>query len=586
MYFIGVDFGHGETVVSRVPGYNGAPVSQVALRISNNNEGKKVVSAICRKEGKWSLVLGEQDYRMDDLREGFKGRIRTRSDREKESMREFAKLIFQTVLDHDTDLVYRSADDRNFELGIACPSDWIREDPDSQQEYLNFFRDECGLPVDYCIKESDAAFFTKYDRYSPEDNVFVIDLGSGTIDFTTYSGSKCIAKCCWGANLGAHIIEDALMSHIYAAGRNRENVARLIQFKREHGFHDKVEAAISLFVRSVKEAFFTENRSTYRLRVEFQELTEKWTGSSWDTCIAYEVDREEFNRIIANYMQSIRETLENARIRLTANGITPNRVLLSGGASRMPFIREYAEQIFGTHVDVDPQPECVVSNGIALYIQKYHQAYDALLKSLSEIDFESIYKKADTEATADAIQELVPEAVSRVKECDGATGDRIRTIFCDFINDLNENNMTFRNLVLSRLRSTLNAHAERAIAGAYKQVFGLDVDVSDVAIDIEAHVLAFSPANFQVGGAWYGHFTNWIDQASGRFSFTWDKPRSYDERCKIAEGVKASLVAHLSSMSITYGNLDSIVEHVVRQVVYYTVDIFRKKQLFEMTFNQ
>ena len=225
MYFVGIDFGHGETTVSRVPGYNGAPVSQIAIKPSNNNEGKKIVSAVCRRNNKWSLVYGTEDYKLEDIREGFKGRISQMSERDKESMREFAKLIFATILKNDTDLEYHSPDDKNFELGIACPSDWVRVDSNSQQEYLNFFRYECGLPVDHCIKESDAAFFTKFSGYASNDKVFVIDLGSSTIDFTTYSDSKCISSCCWGANLGAHRIEDALKPHIYRFDKNKENVA-------------------------------------------------------------------------------------------------------------------------------------------------------------------------------------------------------------------------------------------------------------------------------------------------------------------------------------------------------------------------
>ena len=42
MYFIGIDFGHGETTVSRAPGYNGVPVTQIAIKkTANNNEVKK-----------------------------------------------------------------------------------------------------------------------------------------------------------------------------------------------------------------------------------------------------------------------------------------------------------------------------------------------------------------------------------------------------------------------------------------------------------------------------------------------------------------------------------------------------------------
>ena len=40
MIYIGIDFGHGETTVSRVPGYNGLPVSQIALTNTNNAANK------------------------------------------------------------------------------------------------------------------------------------------------------------------------------------------------------------------------------------------------------------------------------------------------------------------------------------------------------------------------------------------------------------------------------------------------------------------------------------------------------------------------------------------------------------------
>lgn len=583
MYFVGIDFGHGETTVSRVPGYNGAPVSQIAIKPANNNEGKKIVSAVCRRDNQWSLVYGEQDYRLEDIREGFKGRISQMSKRDKESMREFAKLIFATILKNDTDLKYKSPDDKNFDLGIACPSDW---DANSQQEYLNFFRIECGLPVDHCIKESDAAFFTKFGGYAYNDKVFVIDLGSSTIDFTTYSESKCISKCCWGANQGAHMIEDALMPHIYGFAKNRENVARLKQFKANNGLIDNVEAAISLFVRSAKEKFYTENRASFKLRIEYQELTERWPDSSWELCIVYEVSKDEFNRIIANYMQSIHQTLQNAQIKLKTNGIIPNRILLSGGACRMPFIREYAKQIFHVDVDVDQQPECVVSNGIALYAQKFDEAFHDLLNSLGKINFESIYKKADTDATADAIRELVPSVVSEVKNYSGCTGNRMRTMFCDFIKGLDESNTKFKDLVLYKLKSTLNSAARQAITSAYNNVFNLEVNTSDVNINVQANILSFYQESFKPGGGWYNNFTIWIASSSGRYDFTWDKPRDYSERCKIADGVKSYLTSYVSSMNITYPNLDSLVEDIVKQVVKYTIEIFKKKQLFDMTFRQ
>ena len=85
-YFVGIDFGHGETTVSRVPGYNGMPVSQIPLTTGTNVADKKVISAICKRGGEWSLVLSGLDYKSDELREGFKGMIHTLSAENKESL--------------------------------------------------------------------------------------------------------------------------------------------------------------------------------------------------------------------------------------------------------------------------------------------------------------------------------------------------------------------------------------------------------------------------------------------------------------------------------------------------------------------
>lgn len=414
MYFVGINIGIDKTTVSRLPGYNGEQVSQIILNPHSHGGfgGKSIDTAICRNNGEWSLVYGKQDYKLEDIREGFKGRISRMTDRDKESMREFAKLIFATILRNDTNLRYNSPDDKNFELGIACPSVWVPEDPNAQQEYLDFFRNECGVPVDFCMKEDDALYYSRCERFNEDDAVFVIDIGTSLIDFSTYVKSRCVSQCCWGINLGTHRIQDDLMPHIYGFDMNRENVARLKQFKANNGLIDDVGAAISLLVCSAIEEFYTEKRATFNLSITYDELTCGWTGYPWDICIAYEVSKDEFNRIIANYMQSIHETLQNARIKLNTNGITPKLILLSGGAIGMPFIQEYAEQIFGVKVDIDPQPEFLIANGIALYM--YHGSM-FLDKFLAELKLGLIgitvlninYQKIDM-AIGHALRKLLP----------------------------------------------------------------------------------------------------------------------------------------------------------------------------------
>ena len=596
MYYIGIDFGHGETTVSRAPGYNGAGVSQIAIKQANDNEGKKIVSAVCKKNNQWSLVYGEQDYKSEDVRQGFKGLISTMSSRDKESMREFSKLVFKAILEHDTDLEYVSYDDKNFELGIACPSDWVRQDSNAQKEYLDFFRNECGLPVDHCIKESDAAFFTKYDKYSPDDSVFVIDLGSSTIDFTTYSHSKCIVDCCWGANLGAHIIEDALMPHILKAGRNVENLQNLKNFRSTHQLAGNVDEAISLFVRFYKEVYYSQKQDLYTAIIPYINLTPGWPGKAWDVCIGFEATKAEFEKIISSYMMSIKETLSNAKIRLNLNGITPNRVLLSGGASRMPFIREYAEQIFGVKVDVDQQPECVVSNGIALYAKKQREALNKLNHEIEAMDFISIYKEADRYATADSINDFSGRIINVIKNCTHNTGHTIRVAFSRFLYGLDARDPKYLELFSKKLLHNINERVSRELASIIwiefsKRVYPDEIRIMKEDLNIQYMNWRGAPEDLLAG-----KISDWIDKTAHAadivaFSFTdfnWEKERNIYEVNSLVNGTLSRMINYFKydADSIAYNNDDllRVCKDLKDSVIDVAERIFFQKQLFQTTF--
>lgn len=263
MFYIGIDFGHGETSVSRVPGTNNQPVSRIPLRISGNFAEQKVYSAIyLDNDGKWQFVGSEEDLKRPEIKEGFKGMIHALDDDKREALCEFAKLVFKAILDNDKELHYNpETGDANFVICIANPSDWRRQNPNNPKEYLTFFQEEAGIkPAKMCINESDAAFYTKFKGYVPSDKVFVIDLGSSTIDFTTYQNSICNRECCWGANLGAHLVEDKLVEYGYTSAEEKEENTKgmlLVQEEREKLHMGTADSALSLAARFEKEAYFT-----------------------------------------------------------------------------------------------------------------------------------------------------------------------------------------------------------------------------------------------------------------------------------------------------------------------------------------
>ena len=606
MIYIGIDFGHGETTVSRVPGYNGSPVSQIALTNTNNAANKKIKSAVCKKNDQWSLVYSPDDFRSADLREGFKAMVkgpsnceyRVMSPKDKESMREFAKLVFDAIIRYDGGLKYKSFEDRNFVLGIACPSGWVKEDPYAQQEYLDFFRNECGLPVDICIKESDAAFFTKFynQQYNVNDRVFVIDLGSSTIDFTTYSGGKCISDLCWGECLGAHLIDDLLVNAIINAGNNAANIANLNAHRQQHGLGN-CDSALSLYTRDYKEGVYTRADRTnqdpvHSVRIGYDNLTVNWTGGIWDDCVRYSVTDTEFQDIVRSYMDRMRDTLQNAKIRLEQHGITPNKVLLSGGACNMPFVQAFAREIFAdAEVYKDPQPECVVSNGVALYAKQYTEAWEKIEVAINALNFENYYKEADRAATLRATKELFPAVLDTIKGTRDMTCKEIYKEIAMFFLGLTPENKEYSEMLNTSINTSINAWARNNIKTILETAFQVSIKEADINIVVETDVMCYPVEFFTIGGqGGFPKIYNLMEEATGPHIFTdfdFEKERGFSDRYDIAQKCEEQLcVGDPFGIGYNPGHLNMICTDIKDQCIEEARKIFETNQLFESTFKQ
>lgn len=385
--FIGIDFGHGETSVSRVPGINGQEVSRIPLRTSGNFMEQKVYSAICKDcNGNWQFVRSEEDFSKPDLREGFKGIIKDLSGTQRESLCEFAKLVFNSILQHDPDLEYNpTSGEANFVICIANPTDWRRQNSKIPTDYLNFYRTFANiLPAKMCINESDAAFYTKFSMYKPEDTVLVIDIGSSTVDFTTYHNSECKKECCWGRNTGAHQIEDLLIEsgypqqgeHSKEKEKNQTNM-NLAEEKRKEYKMGPAKPVLSLGVRFKKEYYFTNSLTKFDYVLEFPILISNWPNRRE---IAFELylDSKQVEEVLKTYYDKLRETFKEAEGILGNYGITPTHVLLSGGASRMPIVYKLAKEYFPkSQIYKDMYPEWIVSDGAARYAKVHYEAMQA-----------------------------------------------------------------------------------------------------------------------------------------------------------------------------------------------------------------
>ncbi len=444
-YSVGIDFGHGETCVSRIPGYDGEAVSRIPLVKSEHDSRDKVMSAVCRSnDGRDRFVLPPPDFLCSDLYEGFKTTPAfLEADPEKKSAYiRFARLVFRTILDNDPDLHYSpETGEGNFAICVACPTKWRKEDPNVQDAYMDFFRSQCGIaPVSRCIDESYAAFVSRRDNFSPDDTVLVIDLGSGTVDFSTFHNSECVDECCWGANLGAHMVEDLIVAEGYR--RNSENVFGMFTVSCERGVRriGSADRIISIIARMAKEEFFTnisQVRNPDDVVFSINSTVRELTGADNDAPAFYlALRRPEFMNVIKEYVHNLSSEFSAAAIRLGGCHLHPTRVLLSGSASRMGFVSDLARNAFpDSEVKVDEDhPEFLVSDGTARYLAGLlglgaHQSpvptpihggdlpvtVPGMKEYLDQLAKESLHRKfiiADRKASGDLIGQMWDEVIA------------------------------------------------------------------------------------------------------------------------------------------------------------------------------
>ena len=382
-FFIGIDFGHCETCVSRVPGVYGQQVSRIPLIRSSNFAEQKVITALCHDEnGEWKFVQSQVDFYKQEVKENFKGIIHQLDNDKKEALREFAKLIFKTILENDSELKYNpQTGESNFVICIANPTAWRLQDSKIPDEYLDFFVKEAGVPAQFCINESDAAFYSQFTKYSPTDTVLVINLGSCEIDFTTYHNSEIIPDCCWGLCKGAHEIEDKLvefgLSEAPDSEENRKTIQEVEQIRRNAGL-DSSFHNISLIARYEREKFFSNNLPVYCLDIKMSNLI-PYCHDKRKTAFYVEIDRQQVFEIIQDYISSLVHALKSAAYKLKSHGHAPTKILIYGDASRMSFVPELVKEAFpspSVDIYVAQFPEWTVSDGAALYAAKHYNALE------------------------------------------------------------------------------------------------------------------------------------------------------------------------------------------------------------------
>lgn len=595
-YIVGIDFGHGEIAAWYIPLDDTVKEAKNGLSLkinpANTPSERKIRSVINRlKDGNFSL---EEPGRVFV---GFKDKVHniTKNTNNEAAYQAFIKEIYKRVLTNNSQLINTGNGETNFYLCIACPTKWKSKD---KEDYIIFFEkalNEYKQDIHWIINESDAAYFTHKDD---QKIVLVIDFGSSTIDYTLIDNGKKVSDDDWSnAQLGARAIEKSMLEAFLRDSKFLELLHKteaLLEITGNN--HIDVLSQLELEFRKVKESGFTGFKNTpykpfdYQLKFDFYNIT------SVDKFEELEFKHKGFfygkNGVCEDYITRVEADFRklNEKIRQTIGGKPIDKIILSGGACIMKWVREKAQEVFQVEeITDDPNPEYVVAQGIALYAKAQQKALQQLIQKLRMLDYVSMYKIADSVATQIATKKMFPTVINVLKGDVNYTGNAMVQEFCRFFHGLNSQNNEYCKIMKECMNNLLSEKIGEAVGDTIKTVFNCAIDTSDIRVTIPIVVPDWSTEMFfsSEGKGFHDIYTA-INNASGRFSFTWDKARMYDERKKIVDSCFSTFSTRDPFGPITYNEerIKKISVNICDATLEEARKVFHEKELFKTTFKR
>ena len=243
---------------------------------------------------------------------------------------------------------------------IATPSGW----DDAAKDLYGQMAAKAGLPMGGITSESRAAFIKAQqdpDSGLPQyidKGAIVFDMGSSTLDFTylTRDSNKPID---WGEDCGASKVEKI----IYASKRDDND--EILAFEQKY---PNLKDALLFEARKAKEKVYFHPDMPCRITVNFETIVEDEEFE--DTKMKFKYQPGDLNKMLEEkgYIDAIRKamlTFKNEKIA----GKPIYVAFLTGGASRMDFIKQLVKECWGLPDDRiyrDQDPSLTISQGVAV----------------------------------------------------------------------------------------------------------------------------------------------------------------------------------------------------------------------------
>lgn len=211
-----------------------------------------------------------------------------------------------------------------------------------------------GLKVLRIINEPTAAALAYGIDRQEDQYLLVYDLGGGTFDVSVIEqqGEILEVRASNGnVNLGGDDFDEKLLEHL------------LLHLGNDHRYDFKADRkAMARLSRAAERAKVALSNAPYAQATE--EFLARYDGNI--AHLNLEVNRDEFEDLIADQLDSTCDLIDKALTDAELKAEQLKRVLLVGGSSRIPLVRELLEEHLGLEPSMEVNPDEAVALGAAV----------------------------------------------------------------------------------------------------------------------------------------------------------------------------------------------------------------------------
>ena len=355
---VGFDLGHGETAVAR------AKVESIETPQMLEINNKKVQITAIGLHPDLGILVGEQaliSAGVSHLQIGFKQKPNPEANY-RQTIRNFVSTYYHLL-----------KESRQIEVGnntshfyIGCPSGWSISEREEYQKLLK----EADIGLVSVVPESRAALMQakeagKLDYDEIKSALLLIDIGSSTTDFTLVKSLSEFPLDFGRNTLGASLIDKSILARTLANHEQRTLLEKVFESHPHHKLRCELQC------RKAKEDYFS-NELLYSNPESFARGFESISPQLFfipqvNKAMMAEILNQPMPELEhKSWVQAFREAVSEAKEKLAIQGIVPEVLLMTGGASRMQFTHQICQEIFPeSELRPDPEPERAIALGLA-----------------------------------------------------------------------------------------------------------------------------------------------------------------------------------------------------------------------------